>query len=435
MIKYYSFLLYLLLLGLSSCKRALTPEDNLAYPLDISLQNLSETSAEISWTKTNLSNFKHYIVTRQVDTLKVDGNTDTSWVIIDANINKVIDKRFPTAGNFYYSVIASTDEDKTLKSKFLLHKRKDIVSFTIGVYDQLIPNPALNLIYLYAYGINEPTIQIIDVALATITKPIPLGKEISFAQSDVIFNEEMPNELIIIDLDAVYYYDARTMKRLNQLPKSDPTINSSISSALVINNLMYLTETDAYKTISVYNPESKAFLFDGNFKTGSFASFRMIRYLDKIKKIVMFNHSSNARELIAFSLKDGIIQDSFERVKSDLWGAFSAFGLSVAPDGSSFITSYSSPAYLMRSDDFKKIHTFTNANGNFTYSPDGKQIAYQGFNEEINVIDLTTFNVLYQYKNPIGIKSLDFYINNNQLHVISEKTGQQNFLIAKYKFN
>jgi hypothetical protein len=437
MIKYYSFLFSLLLLGVFSCKRTLTPEDNIAYPIDISLQKLNETSVEISWTKTNLSSFQQYTVTRQVDTLKMDGSTDTSWVISDVNVNKIIDKRFPLAGRFYYSVIATTSENKTLKSKNIEYRRKDIASFTIGTYDQLIPNPALNLVYLYSYGITEPTMQIIDVANASITKPIPLGKDISFAQSDVVFNEENPNDLIIIDLDAIYHYDARTMKLLNQLPKSNPTINNSISSALALNNLLYLSETDAYKTIAVYNPQSNKFLADDKFKTGSFASFRMIRYLAKAKKMLMLNYSIGAKQLLAFSLNpDGTIQDSIERINSNTWGVFSAFGLSIAPDGSSFISANSS--YLM-SSDFTPMYIFPDAVGNYTYSPDAKYIAYQSNDGSIKILALSTFSQVYQYKAPKILKILDFYMQNNQLSVITKRImpeiSEQNFLITNYKYN
>jgi hypothetical protein len=437
MIKYSTLLCFLLLVGVFSCQRALTPEDNIAYPLDISLHKLSEASLEITWTKTYLSNFQQYVVTRQADTLVVDANTDTTWVISDINVTKIIDNRLPLTGKFYYRVTSVSSDNTLLKSKNLEYKRKDIASFTVGAYDQLIANPALNLIYLYSYGFSEPTMQIIDVAKASITKPILLGKEISFAQSDVVFNEEMPNDLIIMDLDAIFHYDARTMTLLNQLPKSDPTINYSISSALVLNNLLYLSETDASKTVTIYNPQKQRFLAEGKFSTGSFASFRMIRYLAKVKKIAMFNYAVSSKQLVALSLNsDGTIKDTIERVNSNIWGVFSAFGLSVAPDGSSFISTNST--HLMGSD-FRELHDFQDAAGNYTYSPDGKYMAYQGSNGFIIVVELSTYNQVYQFKVPKTLKLLDFYLHNNQLQVITKKISpaitEQNFLISSYQYN
>jgi hypothetical protein len=428
MIKYY-ILSFVLVFALFSCtKHELNSEDNKEFPLKLSIIPSTNGGLEVSWDAVNINGFQEYTLVRQVDSTFFNPQTDTSWVIDDYKKTRITDRNIPLSQRIFYHLTAKS-QTRTLESALVAHERADILLFSDILFTQIIANPTLNLVYLYSR--SPATIRIIDLSKKTMSDAKTLAFSAGSSQTKLICNSESAKSLFITDYDAMYHYDAKTLELLTFIAPNNPDINT-ISSVAMGNNLIYLAQTDAYKGIDVIEPKTGVLLEKGVLQDPFFtSSSKSIRYFSKLNQVILFDNNSSSKDALAFSLLNDGKVGQVAKISKTNTGSFSGINLAVAPDGSSYVSPSTGELF---SSEHKKLTTFlgNSSTAAYTYSPDGKYIAYRNFNNLVKVIELATLKEVLSIKvqttsSITTFRFNSFYLTNDNLEVITTRLNSINF--------
>ncbi len=433
----------------SCLKHENNPNDNKDFPITLDIKQ-SSAGIEVSWTKTNISNFREYKVFRSFDSLTIDTNADTTWIVDNLNNTKIIDRNLPITDKVFYRVIALST-NLTLKSAIKSYFRTDLVAFRDVTFTTLTHNAAKNVIYAFNKSFSGE-IRVLD--LDKRTKSLPIAVPNSSGSSKLIAPIENPNNTYLINFEKLSVLDPFTLVEKRSF--SSPNL-STITDATGFGDLIYFTQQLASKTLDVYDGNNKAnqIVYSGT-NSNFLVSTKIVKYLSGKKRVYIFdNFTSAAKQALRIDLDDnGIPLNNGVVITKTSSGALATTttGVAVSPNGNSLIvgsTVYDSDLevlFTLPSMSTLFVSSSTGAPLNFCYSPDGNYLAYRTSSNNIRILDANTFDEVYNYKipnitvtNSFQPRFNSFYITNNQLIAISTATNSLSFasdiIISKYTYN
>jgi hypothetical protein len=436
----------------SCLKHENNPDDNKEFPITLDIKQ-SSAGIEVSWTKTNISNFREYKVFRSLDSLTLDANADTTWIVDNLNNTKIIDGNLPITDKVFYRVIASST-NLTLKSAIKSYFRADLVTFRDITFTTLTHNAAKNLIYAFNKSFSGE-IRVLDLDKRTKSAPISVINSSGSSSVKLVASIENPDNTYLINFEKVSILDPLTLAE----KKSFSTPNFlAITDATGFGDLIYFTQQGTSKTLDVYDGNNKAnqIVYAGT-NSNFFASTKIVKYLSGKKRVYVFDNSTSAaKQALQLDLnKDGIPINNGVVITKTTPGALatSSTGVAVSPNGNSLIvgsTVYDSNLevlFTLPSMSSLFASSSTGAPLNFCYSPDGNHLAYRTASNNIRILDADTFDEVYNFKipnvtvtNSLQPRFNSFYITNNQLIAVSTAVNSvslasSDIIISKYTYN
>lgn len=433
----------------SCLKHENNPNDNKDFPITLDIKQ-SSAGIEVSWTKTNISNFREYKVFRSFDSLTIDINADTTWIVDNLNNTKIIDRNLPITDKVFYRVIALSTS-LTLKSAIKSYFRADLVAFRDVNFTTLTHNAAKNVIYAFNKSFSGE-IRVLD--LDKRTKSLPIAVPNSSGSSKLIAPIENPNNTYLINFEKLSVLDPFTLAEKRSF--SSPNF-STITDATGFGDLIYFTQQLASKTLDVYDGNNKAnqIVYSGT-NSNFLVSTKIIKYLSGKKRVYIFDNSSSiSKQALRIDLDDdGVPFNNGVVITKTSNGALATTttGVAVSPNGNSLIvgnTVYDSDLeVLFTLPSMTTLFVGSTSTGlplNFCYSPDGNYLAYRTSSNNIRILDANTFDEVYNYKipnitvtNSFQPRFNSFYITNNQLIAISTANNlslTSDIIISKYTYN
>lgn len=438
MFKYFPFFALLCIIFSACKKHENNPDDNDNFPIKLSLTAVPR-GVEISWTEANLSNFTEYRVRRQVDSL-LTSTSDTTWIIDDPKITKVIDTNVPLLSKTFYKVTAISP-NFTLKSKTQSFNRGDVSNFSNVVFNTIVPNPGKDILYALNRVSNGGELRALNTINNKMSNPISIGTS-NTTSTKLVAPLENSDNVFLINFGKIIQYNAEDLKELSNFDSFDLSGVTDVAGNKD-KNLVYLAINSSQKGIDIYDTKLSKYVYSGDLLS-SFSINKVIRLNSSKKKLYMFdNNNTSSKQAIIYNLNDdGLVKD-YKLVTKNTSGAFSTVNNppAIAPDGRSIVVNG-----IVYDEDLNQIgtlpsfNTFTSTtiiNSNVFYSPDSKYIGYRTFNNTIRIVNSTDFKEVYLQKIPPNPNSSflprfhSFYINNKQLVMISTVVNQSTFLTSE----
>jgi hypothetical protein len=439
MLKNIIFLGLLLSLFLACSRETPNPDDNKDFPLDITLTEQGE-NVEISWEEVRVSNFVEYKVFRQTDSVFFSNlGTDTTWVVRDVSQTKVIDKTVPPFGKIFYRVEAVLS-NRQLSSVSQSYTRKDFTGFADIQFTNITPIAVNN--ELYFSNTSSGIVSIGNLNTRVLRRNIDFSST-PFSASNISILPENPQILYSFGGQDAAVFDVKASERLFNVGPLG-LVAPSTMVYMPGSKYVYVSISDGYNGLHIYDTEQGKYVEQSNVTFSNFASSKELRFLPNKNKLLMFDKGSSTNtEVIVYTLKPNGLLQSVTKVKktTPMTGA----NLAISPDGSKILTGTSGQIYDSDLNLIGKLNTSPNsAQANYTFSPDGKYLAYRTSTGNIMVLDTEKWVELKQFNVKSVSSSLgtlfffNFYITNSEVGLVYVRNNSLTFtrdvIVSKKKF-